>query len=173
MELRMKVNEAESRMYRSFADGYQVVETGLEYVKTGADLAIDVGANINPAAGKLIKSAYKVAAGTAGGVGEAMADPTNWATHVARGAARGILDVGADKLKAGAIKGLPSPVRKNPFFSGVKINTDPVRISTFLEQTGGSAALKRAIFNTASTKLKNRINPIMVGKEWVKSLVGK
>lgn len=173
IESRMKVNEAESRMYRSFAAGHQLAVTGLEYVKKGADFAIDVGANLNPMTGKMVKSAYKMAAGTAGGVGEALADPKNWGTHVLKGAARGVLDVGADKLKSGAIKGLPSPVRTHPFFRGVKVNTDPVRISTFLEQTGRSAALQRAIFNTACTKLKNRINPIMVGKEMLKEELGK
>jgi hypothetical protein len=173
IESRMKVNEAESRMYQSFAAGHQLAQTGLEYIKAGADFAIDVGANLNPMIGKMIKSAYKLAAGTAGGVGEALADPKNWGTHVLKGAARGVLDVGADKLKSGAIKGLPSPVRTHPFFRGVKVNTDPVRISTFLEQTGRSAALQRAIFNTACTKLKNQINPIMVGKEMLKEKLGK
>ncbi|MBN1146441.1 MAG: hypothetical protein JXA78_04240 [Anaerolineales bacterium] len=173
IETRMKVNQAEANMYQSFGQGYDLAVTGLEYVKAGADFAIDVCAEINPGAGKLVKTVYKVASGTGEGVGEAMVDPQNWAAHIGKGAAKGVVEVGADALKSGMVDGLLPQVRSHPIFSGVKMNTDPVRMSMFLEQPGRPAAILRGIFNAGLERLTDQVNPIIYGRDALKSLIGQ
>jgi hypothetical protein len=173
IEGRMNVDQAEANMYLSFGQGANVVVTGLEYIKATADFAIDVGADIIPGAGKMIQGVYKVGAGMGEGVGEAMQDPDHWAAHLAKGTAKGLLDLGADKLKGGLVNGLPPQIRNHVIFRGAKINHDPARMSTFLEASGRRAAIQRGIFNTGLSRITDQANPVIWGRDGLKNLIGR
>lgn len=173
IEGHINVDLAEAEMYNSFGRGFERVSSGLEYVKSGADFVIDTFADINPGAGKLIQTGYKIGAGMGEGVGESMQDPANWFSHLTRGTAKGLLDVGADRLKSGMVNGLPPQLREHVIFRGARQKHDPLRLPSFLELPGRPAALQRGIFNTALTRGTDQVNPVIWAREALKNLIGR
>ncbi|MBN1667974.1 MAG: hypothetical protein JW862_12840 [Anaerolineales bacterium] len=173
IEGHINVDLAEAEMYNAFGRGYERVSNGLEYVKSGADFVIDTFADINPGTGKLIQTGYKIGAGLGDGAGESMQDPGNWFSHLTRGTAKGLLDVGADRLVSGMVNGLPPQLRQHVIFRGARQNHNPLRLPSFLELPGRPAAVQRGIFNTALTRGIDQVNPVIWARDALKHMIGR
>lgn len=174
IEARIRDALGDAKKYTSFAEGYDKVLTTLERIKWVADAAIDVGAQLSPGTGKLIRSAYKFASGVGEGIGEGMADPGQFVSHVIKGALRGGIDMGKDAakeyLRPGVLKRLPKPLADNPLISKYPIprdyGDDPL-------QSIPSADINRAIANVVFKRIRNIVNPIVLAGDGLKSLIGK
>lgn len=179
IEARMRNALGDAKKYTSFAEGYDKVLTTLEWVKWGADTAIDVGAQLSPGTGKLIKSAYTFASNVGEGIGEGMADPKKFASHVIKGAVKDGIDIGKDFVKdylsSKALKNvpekwlqrLPPDWKKNPLVSGWEIPKDYGE----LPSVAGIDATK-AIVNVIYDKMKDSVNPVEWGAGRLKKLIG-
>lgn len=174
-EIKASIEDAlgDAKKYASFAEGYDLFLKGLEWIKWGADRAIDVGAQLSPGTGKLVRTAYKFASGVGEGIGEGMADPSQFVSHVIKGAMRGGIDVGKDAVKdylrPGVLKRLPKPLADNPVISKFPIprdyGDDPMSAIPLIDKlrAGGNVVFKR---------IRNTANPVVLLGDKLKDLIG-
>lgn len=175
-EIETRIREAleEAKKYSSFAKGADKVLTVLEWVKWGADAAIDVCAQLSPGTGKLIKAAYKFASGVGEGIGEGMADPAKFVSHVIKGAARGGIDVGTDAMKDAIgeklLRHLPENIGSRPIISDYRISKD---YGYDLGKEIPDIDISKAMVNVTNERLRNFVNPIVWTSDSLKDLIGK
>ena len=89
----MQAEMESSKEYIKYANTADKYLKAAEIVQQGADIGVDVLANVTGPAGKTIKKIYVGGKAFGSGVGEAYADPENAASHIAKGSIKAAGDV--------------------------------------------------------------------------------
>ncbi|MBS4031490.1 MAG: hypothetical protein KGZ63_08730 [Clostridiales bacterium] len=104
-------HRAELVQAQTVAWRWNVATTSVEYVKSGADLAIDGLAKVTGPKGKAIQRLYKAASAIGGGVGEGYASG-NWTEAMVEAGAQVIDNEIGDKLKTKSAKAVYTVTKK-------------------------------------------------------------
>jgi len=136
--------------YANTADNY--LKTA-EAIQAGADIGVDALEKVTGPVGKTIKKAYVAGKGLGGGLGEAIADPSNASSHIAKGIVKGASDLGKEFTDSQLVK------------DGIGLVSETTQGAIDSYQKGESIAsgigggLKKAAVDIAGDRLTDKFLP--------------
>lgn len=153
IERNIEALRAESAEYMKFAGTADKYLKTAEAVQSAADIGVDALEKVTGPAGKVIKKAYVGGKGLGSGVGEAMADPSNAASHIIKGTVKGAGDLAKEFTDSQLIK------------DGINIASETVQGGIDSYQKGESLAdglmggIKKAGIEIAGDRLADKFLP--------------